>query len=131
MNFDLIHWGPTDLGANDAGVFRILTVPTGYAFRVSAVKVSADAATAAVNTNYNTLNFMNGSTTVASLANGDATTGTTIPTGTSTASATVTAANARLAAGETLSLDLANTGTGQAIPGCRITVEGTWEPLAT
>lgn len=97
--------------------------------RVTAAALGAEAAVAAADTNYNTFSLKNGSTEIASLANGPASTGVAIPIGaaTGTMTLTTTVANRAFSEGDVITLESTKTGNGLAVAGpiLKLTVEYT------
>jgi len=124
-----------DYGADENSKPRcILFVPAGRVFTVEAVHLSADAAAAAVDTNYNTFYILNNSATyaaaavISSLANGPAATGTAIataPTAMSTPGATTKIVNGG-AAGAAIYLLSVKTGNGAAVASLTVHLRGKW-----
>lgn len=107
---------------SDAIVYALWTVP--HAIKISAIRLGVKTAVTAANTNYNTLSIKNGSVTVATLANGPVSGGTSIVAGAFGSFTVVTAAGAaEVAAASVLTLATVKTGNGLAMAGCNIQIE--------
>lgn len=94
--------------------------------RVTAVALSADAAVNAADTNYTTWVLTNGSTTIATIADGPVLTGSSLAAGAFTAATvTTTVADREVAKDDVLTFQATDTGDGLAIPGAtlKITIE--------
>lgn len=130
---ETIHWGPEDIAADsDALAHQLKYNETGYAFVVKAARINGEAAVAAADTNYNTYQIKNGSTVVASLANGPAASGTAIPIGSSAGAAFALGTGSLVVGpGEFLWLDITKTGSGLAVPGARIQIDIEYIKTAT
>jgi len=124
-----------DLGANEDSKARaLMEIPANKYFQVDAAYVSADATTAAANTDYNTVYIQNNDATyntavIASLVNGPAATGTSItaaPVSMGTPAAAYKVVGSTSV--QTIYLVLNKTGNGQAIPGAAIHLIGRWIP---
>lgn len=130
--FRTIKWGPYDLAADaDALKFKIAQAPSGFAFKVVAARASAKTAVTAADTDYNTLNLKNGSIVCASLANGPASGGVSVPIGTSASGAFTLGSSVVVSSGESLVLVPVKTGTGLAIEGLQIEVDVEYIHTAT
>jgi hypothetical protein len=115
-----IVWGPQDIAIDeDANAYAIATVPTGHTWEVVSATIAAEAAVAAVDTNYNTFSLQNNATTgaaIVSFANGPAATGSDFAQA-PTSMGTPVAAQKELAAGSVLYFEATKTGNGLAVPG--------------
>lgn len=114
-----IHLGAI-VADSDALLYALWKVEN--AIKISAIRLGVNTACAAADTNYNTLEVKNGSTAVASIANGPAATGTSFTAGAFSDMALVAAA-AEVAAGATLTLDITKTGNGLALAGAILQIE--------
>ena len=108
---------------SDSSLWALWTLEN--AIKIVAIRLGVSATNTKADTNYNTVQVKNGSTTVASIANGPNTSaGTTITLGTFADMVVVTAAGANLvAAGDTLSLKVTKTGNGLALAGAILQIE--------
>lgn len=115
--------------AQDGDALEPIAWVAPRAGRITAAALGAEAAVAAADTNYNTFAIMNGTTSMASLANGPVSGGVSIAagafTGTFTLSATI--ASRAFDAGDVLTLESTKTGSGLAVAGpvLKLTVEYT------
>ncbi len=114
-----IHLGAIAIDS-DALLYALWKLET--AIKITAIRLGVNTACAAADTNYNTFEVKNGATTVASVANGPAATGSSFTAGAFT-DMTLVAAAAEVAAGATLTLDITKTGNGLALAGAILQIE--------
>lgn len=115
-----IHLGAIAIDS-DAFLYALWKVEN--AIKISAIRIGVNTGCAKADTNYNTFAVKNGSTTVASIANGPNTSAGTSLTAGAFAAMTLVAAAAEVAAGDTLTLDITKTGNGLALAGAILQIE--------
>jgi hypothetical protein len=108
---------------SDALVWPLWKVP--HAIKITAIRLGTNTTMTKADTNYNTFSIKNGSTTVATLANGpDSAAGTSIAAGAQGAFALVTTAGANeIAADSLLTLSSVKTGNGLAVVAASIEID--------
>lgn len=125
---EVLTFSIEDLAADSDALEPVLWVAP-RAGRITAAAMSASAAVAAADTNYNTFAIMNGSTSMATLANGPVSGGVSIAAGAFSAAFTLSAtiASRAFSAGDVLTLEPTKTGNGLAVadPSFKLTVEYT------
>lgn len=110
--------------AADSDATRAIICKTLRKMRIDTVRITANTTASATDTNYQTLSFYNGTTEVQSLfATGPSSGGTTITAG-AWNSTSVAAAKKEIDAGSTLILRLTKTGSGMALKGLTVQLEG-------
>jgi hypothetical protein len=111
----------THAANSNAIVYALWTVP--HAIKITAARLGVNAAVTAQDTDYNTIEIMNGLVSVASIANGPVAGGSTIAAGAFGAMVVATAAGANeVAAGSVLTLKSTKTGNGLAMTGVAIEI---------
>lgn len=113
-----------DLDANENSKEKVVWVPD-VGGKLTAAKITTDAAVNKADTNYNTYAIKNGSTSMATIANGpNSAAGTTTVAGTfSTMTLSTTLTNRAFSSGDVITIEPTKTGNGLAWPGACICLQ--------